>query len=77
MTKFKIKAGKEFNTESIIVWGYGVFFFFAFDQFFQRTNWFRISYFNCTIILLIYAIQEKSILKDFVLDKGGLIKDKG
>ena len=59
MTKSKFKAGKEFNTKWIIDWEYWVFFFVVFNLFFQSTNWFRISYFNCKTIPFIYAIREK------------------
>ena len=49
--------GKEFNTEWIIDWENWIFFFFAFNQFFQSTNWFRISYLNCRIIPFIYSFH--------------------
>ena len=76
MTKSKFKAGKEFNTKWIIDWENWVFFFVVFNLFFQSTNWFRISYFNCKITPFIYAIREKS-WKDWKILKGFCFWQRG
>ena len=38
---------------------------FASNQFFQKTNWFWIFYFECKIIPFNYAIWEKKCFKGF------------
>ena len=70
MIKLNSKTRKEFNTERIIDWEYWLFFLFAINYFFKA-----LTYLEFLILTVRKSFMQygKIFLKNFVLDKEGLI----
>ena len=72
MIELNSKTRKEFNTERIIDWEYWLFFLFTFNYFFKALP--DLEFLILTVKKSFMFMQYgKIFLKDFILDKEGLI----